>query len=53
MREVNAEGRLAKLTQCHLTLQSNLDILKWLDEEILALVLEEELDSEIEQADIF
>ena len=44
---------LSKLTQCKTSLQYKLDKLNRLDEEILVLVTEEEVEKEIEQANIF
>ena len=44
---------LSKLTQCKSSLQDKLDILNRLDEEIFDLVTEEEIENEIEHADIF
>ena len=44
---------VTKLEQCRITLKEKLEILKQLDEEILELVEDDEVDNEIEQADIF
>ena len=47
------KSNLSKLTQCKSSLLDKLLILDHLDEEILDLVMEEEVENEIEQADIF
>ena len=44
---------LTRLTQCKLTLEEKLTTVKQLDAEILDLVQEDKLESEIEQADVF
>ena len=41
------------LLQCKLTLKEKLDTIKRYDDEILELVGDEEIENEIEQADIF
>ena len=44
---------LAKLTQCKSSLQEKLALLNRLDDEILDLIKEDEVEKEIEQADMF
>ena len=44
---------LEKLLQCKLSLKEKLEALKILDEEIIALVDEDPLEDQIEQADVF
>ena len=48
-----AGSDLTRLTQCKLALEEKLTTVKQLDAEILDLVQEDELESEIEQADVF
>ena len=47
------ETNLTKLTQCKLALEEKLEIVKHFDSEILELVSEDKVESEIEQADVF
>ena len=47
------EAIITKLRQCKLALEEKLETVKQIDDQILELVPDEELDSEIEQADIF
>ena len=44
---------LERLLQCKLSLKEKLETLKTLDEEIIALVDEDALEDQIEQADVF
>ena len=44
---------LERLLQCKLSLKDKLETLKSLDEEIIAVVDEDALDDQIEQADVF
>ena len=55
VEESTGEGRptLERLLQCKLPLKAKLETLKTLDEEIIALVDEDALEDQIEQADIF
>ena len=46
------EAIITKLRQCKLALEEKLETVKQIDDQILELVPDEELDSEIEQADI-
>ena len=48
-----AGSDLTRLTECKLALEEKLTTVKQLDAEILDLVQEDELESEIEQADVF
>ena len=47
------ETNLTKLTQCKLALEEKLEIVKRFDSKILELVSEDEVENEIEQADVF
>ena len=53
--ESAGKGRptLERLLQCKLPLKAKLETLKTLDEEIIALVDEDALEDQIEQADVF
>ena len=50
---IEESPNLSKLSQLKLSLQEKLDTLKLLDSEMLGLIDEGELTSEIEQADAF
>ena len=50
---LDSEANTSKLGQQRLTLAEKLDVLKKLDEDILNVIVEDDLEDEIEQADSF
>ena len=49
----NPESTLTKLKQCKMALEEKLEVVKRCDEEILELTREDDVENEIEQADVF